>query len=468
MGKILGRFILPHPPILIPQIGGEEARKGQGTLDSFAAIGKKIAELKPQNIIIISPHAPMFNDKFYINTNSRISGDMSQFKHKEILLGFNNNTGLIDLITDAAKNLDIKAGAVSENLLRRYGLSYDLDHGIIVPMYFISHFYTDFNLIPVSLTSRSPKEHYLMGEAIAQGVLASDEDAVIIASGDLSHKLKEDGPYGFAEEGPIFDELLISLLKENNIEGLLSIDSKLEEKAAQCGLYSFYILLGTLKGYNMAAKVHSYEKPFGVGYLTATIDQGATTENKPLASYLSKREASLKEMQSVESPPLALARAALSYYLDTGKEMTIPENFPEEWISNQGGTFVSFKKDNNLRGCVGTISATQPNLAEEIINNAISAGTKDYRFSPITPGEVAELTVSVDVLGDIEDIESEDDLDPLNYGVIVTSGSKRGLLLPNLEGVDSVEQQIRIAKEKAGIPFFKKVNLQRFKVVRYE
>ncbi|MEE0776874.1 MAG: AMMECR1 domain-containing protein, partial [Bacillota bacterium] len=118
-------------------------------------------------------------------------------------------------------------------------------------------------------------------------------------------------------------------------------------------------------------------------------------------------------------------------------------------------------------GCIGTLEATHPTLAEEIINNAISAGTRDPRFPSIHRNELAELSVSVDILGPLEAVTSEDELDPHHYGVVVSAGDKRGVLLPNLEDIDTVEMQLRVAKHKAGINRFRPVTLQRFEVIRY-
>lgn len=468
MGKIIGRFLLPHPPVLIPQVGKEQAKMGETTISAFKKVGEKIKELAPDTIIIISPHAPLFQDHFYINENRRCSGDLAQFGHKEILLGFDCDNDLTTAIKDKAKTYNIRSGLVDKQILRRYNLSYDLDHGVIVPLYFICNFYSDFKLIPIGLTSMGPQDHYHLGEAIAEAVKASDKNVVIIASGDMSHKLKEDDPYGIAPEGKIFEEKIETLLKTGNITGLLSIDPQLEEKAAQCGLYSLYILCGTLTGFAMEAAILSHQWPFGVGYLIADIKEGQKVLSSPLKEYLEKRDEELKNITKKEDYPLALARMALAYYLDTGKELTLPQDLPEEWQEKSGGVFVSFKKDGALRGCIGTISATQPTLGEEIINNAIAAGTKDFRFQPITPGEIKDLTISIDVLEKPEDIDDISSLNPKIYGVIVSSNGKRGLLLPDLEGIDSPEEQVKIAREKAGIPFFKKVKLQRFKVRRYE
>ena len=128
---------------------------------------------------------------------------------------------------------------------------------------------------------------------------------------------------------------------------------------------------------------------------------------------------------------------------------------------------MSMKEDGRLRGCIGTIRAVRGTLAEEIMNNAVSACSEDTRFSPVEDWEVDRLTISVDVLGETEKISSPEELDVTRYGVSVTKGGRRGLLLPNLEGVDTVEQQIAIAKQKAGIREHESVELERFEVIRH-
>lgn len=167
------------------------------------------------------------------------------------------------------------------------------------------------------------------------------------------------------------------------------------------------------------------------------------------------------------STPIKLARASLLYFLGTGQQLPVPKKLPPELI-RKAGTFVSLKKNNELRGCIGTILPTEANAAREIIVNAIRAGTEDPRFSPVNLDEVDKLTMSVDILGEPEQITSEAELDPKLYGVIVKQGARTGLLLPRLEGVDSVVEQIAIARQKAGILRTEDIELYRFTVTRYE
>jgi len=170
-----------------------------------------------------------------------------------------------------------------------------------------------------------------------------------------------------------------------------------------------------------------------------------------------------------ENAYLGLARKSLEHRVETGRRMTLAEagDLPQEMLSNRAGAFVSLHINGQLRGCIGTISATTNCIAEEILRNAVSAGVHDPRFPPVSAEELPRLSYKVDVLDEPEDISGPDELDVKQYGVIVTSGYKSGLLLPNLDGVDSVAYQIEIACQKAGIAPGEEFSMQRFKVTRH-
>lgn len=182
-----------------------------------------------------------------------------------------------------------------------------------------------------------------------------------------------------------------------------------------------------------------------------------------------------------------LAKATIENYIKTGVVLSVRRGevvnsedniscdvdvsqlqLDDDMLHRRAGVFVSLKIRGQLRGCIGTISGVQNSIAEEIIQNAVSSSTKDPRFSPVTESELPCLEYSVDVLGDAERIDSTDQLDVKRYGVIVTKGYRRGLLLPNLEGVDTVEQQVAIACAKAGIDVSENPDMERFEVVRHK
>jgi AmmeMemoRadiSam system protein A len=163
---------------------------------------------------------------------------------------------------------------------------------------------------------------------------------------------------------------------------------------------------------------------------------------------------------------VALARETIEEYVALGRVKTPPMPIPPE-METCAGAFVTIHKHGRLRGCIGTIEPCQPNLAMEVIHNAISASTQDPRFEPITEDELENLTISVDVLSHPELVTAFDELDPRQYGVIVESGWRRGLLLPDLDGVDTVDEQVGIAMQKAGIRSGEPIQLYRFQVTRH-
>ena len=172
-------------------------------------------------------------------------------------------------------------------------------------------------------------------------------------------------------------------------------------------------------------------------------------------------------MRKEPHPLVKLAKDAIKEYIKSRGIIKPPEDLAEE-MKGQAGVFVSLKKRGQLRGCIGTFAPTAKNIAEEVIHNAVSAATRDPRFSPVSFSELEEIDCSVDVLTEPERIAGPEELDPKRYGIIVKSGMKKGLLLPDIEGVDTVEEQIDIARSKAGIYADESVELYRFEVKRYK
>jgi hypothetical protein len=168
----------------------------------------------------------------------------------------------------------------------------------------------------------------------------------------------------------------------------------------------------------------------------------------------------------MSSPQVDLARKAIETYINEGKRLNPPAEIPAE-LKGTAGVFVSLHKKGQLRGCIGTFLPTKASIAEEIISNAIESSTKDPRFPPVKKDELSELEISVDVLTKPEPVSNIDELDPKKYGIIVHSGGRRGLLLPDLEGVDTPERQIAICRQKAWIGEDEPIDIQKFRVRRF-
>jgi AmmeMemoRadiSam system protein A/AmmeMemoRadiSam system protein B len=452
MGSITGAFIFPHPPIMIEEVGKRETKKVEASIAAAEEAAKRIGELKPDTIVIISPHGTLFRDAMSFAAEERLEGSLVKFGAPQVKIAYDNDIELLDKIMEKAEEKRVYCIPVHEDVKKSYGMDTGLDHGATVPLYFINKKYSNFKLVHITYSLLSREHHYKLGMSIRDAVSELDRKVVVIASSDLSHRLTKDAPAGFNSRGLEFDKEYVELIKNGDIEGFLSLSPDLIEDAGQCGYNSTIILLGCFDGYRLRGDVLSYEGPFGVGYCIAQL----FPEGK-----------SGKTIEKSSDPYVKLAIKTLETYVRTGRKPEIPEGLPAEMMDERAGVFVSLKKHGELRGCIGTIGPTTKNIAEEIMQNAISAGTRDPRFFPVEEEELEELEYSVDVLMEPEPIQSKDELDVKRYGVIVRSGMRSGLLLPNLEGVDTVEEQVGIALRKAGIASSEKYSMERFEVIRH-
>ncbi|HWQ89875.1 MAG TPA: AmmeMemoRadiSam system protein A [Desulfitobacteriaceae bacterium] len=469
MGKIVNGYILPHPPIIVPEVGQGREEDAAKTISAVKRAAREIAWDKPTTIILSSPHAPSFRDFVYISNLEFLSGNFRAFGCQTLELNFENNRDLFTLIIKQAELAGINAGGLSSRIKEKYGILDMLDHGALVPLYFIKKELPKFRLVHISTPFMPLPEIYKFGKCLGEAVALTQENVVYVASGDLSHRLTADAPSGYHPRGLEYDQYLISKLEGTAVAELIRTDENFMEIAGECGTRSFIMMLGALDGYKLKTDVFSYEGPFGVGYLVAKVNVLGKEEGKDIIS-ASRHDKQIEpaEMRKKESDYVRLARETLEAYVKEHKSLSMPRDLSPELLNKRAGVFVSIKKNGQLRGCIGTISPVQKNIAEEIMHNAISSGTEDPRFQPVKEDELAELVYSVDVLGEPEKIDSLQDLDVKRYGVIVSSGLYRGLLLPDLEGVDTPQQQVAIARQKAGISDSEEFKLERFEVIRYK
>lgn len=469
MGSIISSYIFPHPPIIVPEVGKGNESGAEETVNAVKRAAADIKQDKPTTIILTSPHAPVFQDYIYISTDSELRGTLGNFGAPGVKLKFENNIELVNSIINHAKQEGILSGGLEESLIRKYRVSRELDHGAMVPLYFVGKETSGFKLVHIAIAGLPFLDLYRFGMCISKAVHESGERVVFLASGDLSHKLSEDAPYGYNERGSEFDEMLIGSVKNLEVEKLLDVDEDFCESAGECGLRSFIMMFGALDGFDLESQLYSYEGPFGVGYSVARFNVGSANNQRLLYKRMKERNLEkMKKIRSGEDPYVALARLTLETYIKEDRIIKVPEGLPEEMLKNKAGTFVSLKLHGQLRGCIGTTGPTRKNIAEEIIQNAISAGSQDPRFFPVEEDELDDLVYSVDVLNEPEAIQSMDELDVIRYGVIVRAGRRSGLLLPNLEGVNTPGEQVSIALQKAGISPDEKYKMERFEVIRHK
>ena len=462
--SVLAAVAVPHPPIILPEVGRGEEEKISATSTAYREISRRIVELNPETIIITSPHSVMYADYFHISPGDSAEGDMSRFRASQVHLKINYDVEFVDKLTRAAMSEFIAAGKLGER-------DKTLDHGTLIPVRFLEQAGLNLDKVKflrIGLSGLSAAVHYQFGKIISKVADELNRRVVFVASGDLSHKLKSEGPYGFVEEGPQFDKAVMENLGGADFLKLLTMDNKLCNRAAECGLRSFWIMAGALDRKNISAEKLSYEGTFGVGYGVVWFNVGGENLERNFDVQLENfQHADYIERKKNEDPFVKLARLSLETFVKTHKPAELPKDLPAEMTERRAGTFVSLHKNGNLRGCIGTFLPTTDSIAQEILQNAISACSRDPRFSPVEISELEEIEISVDVLSEPERIFDIKDLDVKKYGVIVENNGRRGLLLPDLEGVDTIQEQIAIAKKKAGIPANEKVALWRFEVIRH-
>lgn len=460
---MIGYYLMPHPPIMIPEIGKGKETEINRTLESCKEIGKRIKEQEVETIIIITPHGPVFRDAVGIFTTDRLQGNLGRFGAKEVEFNYEVDSELVHSIIKNSEDLGIIPVGLDEASCGRYGIELELDHGVSVPLYYAAKD-KKYKLVHITYGMLSPIDLVRFGVAIKKAVEKESKNIAIIASGDLSHRLREGGPYPYSPAGEEFDYKLLEILSGGNMEKLFSIDKSLIEEAGECGLRSVYILAGAMNTLTVKGELLSYEGTFGVGYAVMAFHKG---EGDLLGKLISSRETEHIRRMEEGNPYTKLARRNLNNYFNKGRNLNKDDIEDKELLVDKKGVFVSLKINGELRGCIGTIAPTTDCVGEEIIKNSISAAFSDPRFPQVRREELSEIDISVDLLYPSEKC-TFNELDPREYGVIVSYESRRGLLLPMLEGVDTKEQQVKIALQKGGIPEDAEFTIERFKVERYK
>ena len=462
--SVIAAYAVPHPPLIIPAIGMGREKTIVATVRAYHETMRAAGELRPDTVVIISPHAMAYDDFFHISPGAGTEGNFAAFGHPEISVGIQYDEEFVRVLSAVTEENDVPAGTLGEK-------NSVLDHGTMIPLFFLSEYLGDTptKFVRIGISGLPAHTHALLGQSIAAAAERLGRRVICIASGDLSHRLAEDGANGFAPEGAEFDALCTSFMKTGDFLSLLQIPGSFAETAGHCGLNGLWVLAGALDCAALDANLHSYEGPFGVGYAVASFTVTGRDEEHDYAAQLVRAEdAAIAELRAAEHDYVRLARESIEHHVRTHTYLPLPEELPAS-LETRAGAFVSIKKYGRLRGCIGTFVPMRRCLAEEILYNAVSAALHDSRFEPIEENELNRLVYSVDVLSAPEPIFSAADLDPKRYGVIVKSlrDARQGLLLPDLPGIDTVEQQIAIAREKAYIQPKEQVSLARFTVIRY-
>jgi len=468
--------IAPHPPIMVPEVGGDAIGEVRASIDAMAMLTERIIESTAETVVLISPHAPLESFAFVAYDGPMLHGDFSMFRAPDATVEAELDDELLIEITRAAEQ---------RNLITLRIQRANLDHGTAVPLYFLHRNGWSGKVVALGYSFLSNEEHLRFGNCIRQAITTVNRPVAFIASGDLSHRLKPGAPAGYHSEAHVFDEEIVAAIRNCETTRIANMDQNLRQQAGECGYRSMLVALGVAEDSNQSCEVLSYEAPWGVGYLVAQLvnltpspsGRGVGEGLTPSLSSSSSSESAKRATDDNDQPPAtaggsdfipALARRTIERFVRDGTIITPPDDCPDE-LKIRAGCFVSIKSlEGDLRGCIGTVDPVNDTLAEEIIMNGVSSATRDPRFAPVRAEELPNLKYSVDVLSAPELCELED-LDPKVYGVVVEDeiGFRRGLLLPNLQGITAAADQVDIAARKAGIPAGVPVKLFRFRSDRY-
>lgn len=447
--------IAPHPPIMVPEVGRDAIGEVRQSISAMEELTKRVVANKATTVVLISPHAPLEPYAFVAYQDQELHADFANFREPKVQLTAPLDQELLNVIAERGSEANYPVVGISNT---------KLDHGIAVPLYFLQRYGWRGQVVALGYSFLSNEDHVRFGSCIGRAIRDVGRPVALIASGDLSHRLKPEAPAGFNPTAYIFDDEIVDALRANNPERIVQINQNLRELAGECGYRSMLIAVGATRELPLSCEVLNYEAPFGVGYMVAQLTSKVAFKESAAAA---ESETDAGTEAEGENLP-ALARAAVEQFVREGTELNSPGT-ASELLRARAACFVSLKTlDGELRGCIGTIEPAQETLGAEIIANAISAATRDPRFSPVASQELVNLRYSVDVLSATEPTQM-DGLDPSVYGVIVEdeAGMHRGLLLPALEGIDTAERQVEIAARKAGITPGTPIRLQRFSVSRY-
>jgi AmmeMemoRadiSam system protein A len=315
------------------------------------------------------------------------------------------------------------------------------EHAIEVQVPFLQYLRNGFRILPVVLGQANGETYKEIGREIAAAVKQLKRDAMVIASSDMTH-------YESVESAKAKDAQAVQAILAMDEDDLL-------KRVARFDI--------TMCGYGPVVSMLAAAKDLGAGRAELIRYQTSGDAAGDYASVVGYAGIVVLPMSALAS----LAKQTVEMYVNEGKVPEVVDPMPPE-MRERAGVFVSIHKRGDLRGCIGTFEAQTDNVATETIGNAVSAATRDPRFAPVRKHDLKDLDFSVDVLTRPVPVDDQASLDPKKYGVIVESGRRKGLLLPDLEGVDTVDQQIDICRRKAGIAPGEPVSLYRFEVRRYK
>ncbi len=264
MGQIVYGMISPHPPLLIPEIGGGRIKEADRTDRSLRTCAQKLASHAPDTVVLITPHGRISETNIRLYSSSLFDGDFSMFGVPNAKMSGEGDPGLAEAAASRSRGREPRCETIPD---------ISLDHGVMVPLHYIRKAGFNGKILPLAVSLSPLSELFEFGMFFADVVRASDKKVAVVGSADMSHRLTKSAPSGYSPNGEIFDKKLVELVKNNDTRSILDFDADLAEEAGQDALWSIAILLGILDGGGFKPDVLSYEGPFGVGYMVVSYER---------------------------------------------------------------------------------------------------------------------------------------------------------------------------------------------------
>ena len=414
-----------------------------------------IVAANPDTVVLISPHSPRHSRAFGVWRTPRLRGSLEQFGSREDRVDLPLDRMFADRLEQEVELRGFQTWRITDE---------DLDHGATVPLVYLVSAGWKGPTVIVSLNYPGEGGLDELGHAIAATAQALRRRVAVIASGDMSHRLTPSAPNGYHPDGKRFDETFIGLLRVGAPTKLGQIAPSLQEAAAEDAVDSTRVALAATDYATNGHDVLSYEGPFGVGYGVAVLFEQAASGTEEEPATPAKEDNMLSSGADLPKVARCAVEAGFKHASDS------PPFWAAGELAERHGVFVTVRTDDGeLRGCRGSPTPTQKDLVWETWRNAMAAAFHDHRFPPLRAHELPHLRFCVTILGRLEPDVSPKELNPATYGILVASDDgRRGLLLPGIEGIDSVELQLAMAREKAGIEPDEPVRIQRFAARSFE
>lgn len=437
--SIVAGFFLPHNANLVPEISHDEDIFFN-TKKALNVMAQKIAEIKPDTIVIISPHGEAYSDFFQLGEGLVTFGNFQDQGAPQLNFRCLYDSFTRKVLDDLASAIDFPAG--SENSDMR-----DLDHGVMVPLYFINPYFSEYELLRVGISGLPLIKHYELGKLIHDAFEKTGKKAVIIASGDLSHA-KNGSP---SDQQLAFDEAMVQIMRNGNFGDLFNFPREELRVVRQCGARPLAILAGALDGHKIESAIYSYENQEGIGAAVVYFDIKEKDSSRCFGDlYLEKERLNASEASKEEDDYVQLARKVIKDHVTKAGKTKLNRTKGKGIPNVKGGLFVEVEEFGERKAIAGEITQTRRNLTTELVTMARVCAMDNFEHPPIKKEDLPYITIKVMVVKNLKKCSLKD-IDPQKHGIYITKMRKSGSVFPEEGNMKTPKEMLDTAKLYAGI-----------------